>query len=173
MKKKEVVTESNSIGSILVEPVKAEAEPIDADLDTRQIVFLTHYYNPYSEGFLKKNKAALMANFSEAEARNLDTTLDSILGRKMKEMEAAFHLKGINPLRLAEMHMKLLSQTEKRINFKTGKIEDTGNIDVGAVRASLDMIHKIRGDYAPEKIALGVGIASIKEILDEVQAENE
>lgn len=147
--------------------------PIDADLETRQIIFLTHYYNPDSPGYLRKNKAALLANFSEEEARHLNTTLEDILGKKMKEMESAFYLKGITPLKLAEKHLGLLEQTEKKINFKTGEIEETGNLDVSAVSKSLDMIHKIRGDYAPEKIALGIGVSSIKEILDEIQTENE
>lgn len=171
MKKKILPTQIQTTGSTSVEPIKEE--PIDMDLLTRQIAFLTYYYSPVSEGHLNKFKAARLAGFSADEANNLDTSLDSILGEKMKEMTTAFTLKGINPLTIADMHKMLLEQKEKRVDLKTGDVYETGNIDVGAVTRALDMIHKIRGDYAPEKIALGLGIASIKEILEEVQNENE
>jgi len=56
---------------------------------------------------------------------------------------------------LAEIHNKLLTKEEVivRNNMSTGEMEviPTGQIDVQAVKAGLDMAYKLKGSYAPEK----------------------
>jgi len=56
---------------------------------------------------------------------------------------------------LAKIHEQLLTKQDVivRNNPTTGKMEviATGQIDVQAVKAALDMAYKLKGSYAPEK----------------------
>src|SRR3989338_6804615 len=56
---------------------------------------------------------------------------------------------------LREKHLALLNKKEVRIknNMTTGEIEvvPTGQLDVPAVKAGLDMAYKVKGSYAPEE----------------------
>jgi len=58
---------------------------------------------------------------------------------------------------IKEKHLALLNKQEVivRNNVTTGQLEviPTGQIDVQAVKAGLDMAFKVRGDYAPIKTA--------------------
>jgi hypothetical protein len=56
---------------------------------------------------------------------------------------------------LAQKHLELLNKREVAIrnNVTSGEIEviPTGELDVQAVKAGLDMAYKLKGSYAPEK----------------------
>lgn len=72
---------------------------------------------------------------------------------------------------LMERHRDLLNKQEVRIknNVSTGEIDTipTGEIDIIAVSKGLDMAYKLKGKYAPDKVAFtdkaGEDILSLEE----------
>lgn len=90
-------------------------------------------------------QSAIVAGFSKNYAIIVTGHIPDIVRKSMKEF--------LSTDLLTEKHLALLNKKEKvtKNNIITGEIDviDTGEIDVQAVKAGLDMAYKLRGDYAP------------------------
>lgn len=71
---------------------------------------------------------------------------------------------------LAKRHKELLNKQEviTKNNMTTGEVDviPTGEMDVQAVKAGLDMAYKLKGAYAPEKHETATVIVDISKILE-------
>ena len=121
-----------------------------------------NFVDPLSSTFGSKKYSAIAAGLSPQGLSTPNTT-EAI----SKTMTEAFGSAGITRDLLAKRHKALLMKNETRWNPMINAFEETDKPDTVAVKASLEMAYKIQGDFAAEKIA--VGIADITSILQEIQ----
>lgn len=111
------------------------------------------------EGFVKDYLET--GNGTQAALNNYDTKSENVAA--MIASENIRKPKIVNALQealpdelLAEKHLALLNKQEivTKNNVTTGEIDiiPTGEIDVQAVKAGLEMAYKLKGSYAPDKI---------------------
>lgn len=123
----------------------------DASKDKKSIV-KEEYLNPrwakfIDEYMLSGNayKAALKVGFSDEYAKVITSRFPEKVKNSLKD--------GLSGELLIEKHLALLNKKEKitKNNMTTGEIDviDTGEVDVQAVKAGLDMAYKLKGSYAP------------------------
>ena len=120
------------------------------------------FIDPASETFQNVSASSQEEGYQSPAVATTD-------GQQMvkRALERAYEKAGINDELIAERHLALLMKNETKYDAKTNTFQETGRPDTLAVKSALDMLFKVRGDYAPEKVI--TGHMNLNQILESIQ----